>query len=161
FRVVIVGAGPTGLAIAHCLSAAGKELVVLERRGSIVQETGASLGLWPQSVRLLHQLQLLDAARHISEPLKLSYHFDQDGKEISKMIEKRHGYPFMLFERMRFVEMLYENLPGQSRVKTCKYVVGVEQNKEGVKVQLDDGTCKRGDIVIGADSVHSFVRGQM
>jgi hypothetical protein len=103
FRAIIVGAGPAGLAVAHCLSAAGVDFTILERRKNIVEETGASLGLWPHSVRVLDQLQLLDSARKISEPLKLSYHFGQDGKEISKapifdMIEQKY---VILFETSR------------------------------------------------------------
>lgn len=94
FRVIIVGGGPAGLATAHCLSAAGIGFVIVEQRSNIIEETGASLGIWPQGVRLLHQLKLIEAARKLSEPLNFSTHFDQDGREISKvpifdMIEKR------------------------------------------------------------------------
>jgi 2-polyprenyl-6-methoxyphenol hydroxylase-like FAD-dependent oxidoreductase len=94
FRAIIVGGGPAGLATAHCLLAAGIDYVILEQRSNVVEESGAGLGLWPQGVRLLHQLNLLDIAKKISEPLEFSYHFDQDGGEISKvpifdMIEER------------------------------------------------------------------------
>lgn len=63
----------------------------------------------------------------------------------------------MLFERMRFVEMLYEGLPDKTKVKTSRCVVGIEQNDLGVKILLADGTYETGDIVIGADGVHSSV----
>ena len=84
-RAIIVGAGPTGLALAHCLSAAGIDFVIIERHRSVVQESGASIGLWPQGVRLLHQLKLLDAAEQISDPLQFSYHLGPDGCEIAKI----------------------------------------------------------------------------
>jgi 2-polyprenyl-6-methoxyphenol hydroxylase-like FAD-dependent oxidoreductase len=84
FRVIIVGGGPTGLAAAHCLHAAGIDYVVLERRPKIVQPYGAALGLWPQGVRLLHQLHLVEAARKISSPMHLSYHMNPQGKELRK-----------------------------------------------------------------------------
>jgi 2-polyprenyl-6-methoxyphenol hydroxylase-like FAD-dependent oxidoreductase len=97
FRAIIVGAGPAGLATAHCLSAAAIDFVILERRNNVIEESGASLGLWPQSVRLLHQLHLIEAGNQISKPLELSYHFDQRGKQISAapifdMIEKRYVF---------------------------------------------------------------------
>lgn len=56
------------------------------------------------------------------------------------------------------VETLYENLPDKSRILTKKRVTGIEHLEAGVKVSLDDGTCEEGDIVIGADGVHSVVR---
>jgi 2-polyprenyl-6-methoxyphenol hydroxylase-like FAD-dependent oxidoreductase len=67
----------------------------------------------------------------------------------------------MMFERMRFIEMLYEKLPFQSKVKTSKAVIAIEQDDTGIKVVLADGTCEIGEIVIGADGVQSFVRDQM
>jgi 2-polyprenyl-6-methoxyphenol hydroxylase-like FAD-dependent oxidoreductase len=67
----------------------------------------------------------------------------------------------MVFERARFIEMLYENLSEKSKIKTSRCVIGVEQDENGVKVQVNDGTYVTGDIVIGADGVHSFIRGQM
>jgi 2-polyprenyl-6-methoxyphenol hydroxylase-like FAD-dependent oxidoreductase len=67
----------------------------------------------------------------------------------------------MLFERMKLIEMLYEQLPNKSKVKTSKSVITIEQDDTEVKVVLEDGTCETGDVVIGADGVHSFVRDQM
>ena len=67
----------------------------------------------------------------------------------------------MLFERMTFIEMLYDQLPEKSKVKTGKRIVDIKEDKNGVQVILDDGTSESGDIVIGADGVHSFVRDHM
>jgi 2-polyprenyl-6-methoxyphenol hydroxylase-like FAD-dependent oxidoreductase len=44
FRAIIVGGGPSGLALAHCLHAAKIDYVVLERRKEIVEFSGAGLG---------------------------------------------------------------------------------------------------------------------
>lgn len=54
--------------------------------------------------------------------------------------------------------MLYSTLPNQSRVKTGKHVVEINEDEHGVQVRLADGTYERGDIVVGADGVHSKVR---
>jgi 2-polyprenyl-6-methoxyphenol hydroxylase-like FAD-dependent oxidoreductase len=70
----------------------------------------------------------------------------------------RHGYPFMMFERMKFIEMLYDTLADKSKVKRSKDVVAIEQNDNGVLVRLADGTIEKGDIAIGADGVNSHVR---
>jgi 2-polyprenyl-6-methoxyphenol hydroxylase-like FAD-dependent oxidoreductase len=83
FRVIIVGGGVAGLAMAHALHRAKIDYIVLEKRQEIVETSGAGIGMWPQGVRILDQFRLLDAMKAISAPMKLSYHLNPDGSEIS------------------------------------------------------------------------------
>lgn len=69
FKVIIVGGGPVGLTAAHVLSRAGIEYVVLERRSSIQIDVGASLALWPQGLRVLSQLGLLERLQELGEEM--------------------------------------------------------------------------------------------
>ena len=55
----------------------------------------------------------------------------------------------------------YDNLPDQSTIKLNKRVERIEHTETNVRVVLTDGTVEEGDIVIGADGVHSVVRSQM
>lgn len=57
--------------------------------------------------------------------------------------------------------MLFDNLPDKSKIQFKKRVVEIKENSAGVKVFLQDGTCEAGDVVIGCDGVHSFVREAM
>lgn len=65
FKVIIIGAGPTGLTAAHALSKAGIDFVVLERRPQIVEDVGASLVLFPYNMRVLAQFGLLGKLQEI------------------------------------------------------------------------------------------------
>lgn len=56
---------------------------------------------------------------------------------------------------------LYDNLTDQSKIRLSKRVDRIEHNDTGVRVFLVDGTTEEGDILIGADGVHSIVRTQM
>ena len=67
----------------------------------------------------------------------------------------------MLLERRGFLEVLWENLPDKSKVLFRKEVTNVVENDNGVEVFLSDGTSEKGDIVVGADGVHSTVREAM
>lgn len=69
FKVIVVGGGPVGLTAAHVLSKAGIEYVVLERRSSVHIDVGASLALWPQSLRVLSQLGLLERLQQLGEEM--------------------------------------------------------------------------------------------
>lgn len=65
FKVIIIGAGPTGLTAAHALSKAGIDFVMLERRPQIVEDVGASLVLFPHNMRVMAQFGLLEKLREI------------------------------------------------------------------------------------------------
>ena len=82
FRAVIVGGGPVGLCLAHALSLAGINYVLLERRHTIVEESGFGLALWPHGVRVLDQLGLLEEAHGMCLPMKDKYNIRPDGSEI-------------------------------------------------------------------------------
>lgn len=69
FRVIVVGGGPVGLTVAHILSRAGIEYIVLEQRSLIKVDVGASLALWPQGLRVLSQLGLLERLQELGEEM--------------------------------------------------------------------------------------------
>lgn len=80
FKAIIVGAGPVGLVLAHALQATGIDYLLVEQRALIPPETAFSVFLWPQIIRILHQLGLLDAVEQISEPMNSALHQSLDGK---------------------------------------------------------------------------------
>lgn len=84
FKVIIVGGGPAGLGLAHCLSKAGIDYVILERSETISNTEGASLALWPHNGRILDQLGLLEAAEKIDCHIKNKVNLRQDGSILAK-----------------------------------------------------------------------------
>jgi 2-polyprenyl-6-methoxyphenol hydroxylase-like FAD-dependent oxidoreductase len=59
FKVLIVGAGVTGLTLAHCLAKANVEFVLVDK-GAIAPAFGNTITLFPHGIRILHQLDCLD-----------------------------------------------------------------------------------------------------
>lgn len=162
FRIIIAGGGVAGLAMSHALVRAGIDHVVLEK-GVVAPEWGASISLWGNGSRLLHQIGCLQALEAEALPLKMLHVRNPAGKVFSAepffyMMRERNGFEAITMERRNFLRIVHEQLPDKSHIVTGKRVVDVVDNEEGVIVKLDDGTTEEGDILIGCDGVHSTVR---
>lgn len=84
FKVIIVGGGPAGLGLAHCLHKAGIDYILLERSEEICNNDGASLALWPHNGRIMDQLGLLEGAQKIDCHIKYKHNLRQDGSILQK-----------------------------------------------------------------------------
>lgn len=171
FHILIIGGGPAGLFLAHLLSRFPSSTPVtfhlIEKQPSLAPPSGAGLGLWPQCARLLHQTSLHAAAAALAPPLHTSYHLGARGEELARLplfagIAQRHGYGFLLLERVALLRLLAERLPArEERVSVGVGVRGVEEAEEAggrVRVLLEDGRVVFADMVVGADGVRSVVR---
>lgn len=81
-KVIVVGGGPVGLTVAHALTRANIDFILLESRPSIVMPAGASLVLSPIGLRALSQFGILPAIEKVSSPLSLCKRFDHQGRSI-------------------------------------------------------------------------------
>ncbi len=63
-----------------------------------------------------------------------------------------------MFDRQACVSHLYNGLPDKSKIQTSKRLERIEHTETGVRIHLADGSMEEGDMVVGADGVHSLVR---
>ncbi|KAI0378928.1 putative monooxygenase [Hypomontagnella monticulosa] len=169
FRVVIVGAGLVGLTAAHIFSKAGIDFIILEKHDTPLSVQGATLALWPHTLRIFDQLGLLEPAQSIFDTFKEVVTLSTDDAyirmrdEMPLLIEKNHGHGIKIMYRPDMVKFLYESLPEavKSRVLLKKRVTDITVSEDGVKVICADGSTEEGSIVIGADGVRSRVRPHM
>jgi 2-polyprenyl-6-methoxyphenol hydroxylase-like FAD-dependent oxidoreductase len=59
------------------------------------------------------------------------------------------------------IEVLYEKIQDKSKVLTSQRVQSIENGTSGATVTTTTGQTYTGDIVIGADGIHSKVRQEM
>ncbi|KAF2020082.1 FAD-binding domain-containing protein [Aaosphaeria arxii CBS 175.79] len=167
FKVVIGGGSITGLTLANMLQLYDIDFVVLESYSDIAPQVGASIGMLPHGNRILDQLGLYQKLLELSPPLD-SFHFrDHTGKILCEFrgmnhsMGERHGYPIIFLDRQMVLKLLYENIRDKSKILTNKRVKNVRITDDGVLVNTADGSSYQGDILVGADGIHSTVRTEM
>lgn len=73
FKVVIVGAGLSGLLLAHLLTQASIDFVILEAHKNVVHPAGGSFGCWPNAARILDQAGIWESVEKSGAPMGLNY----------------------------------------------------------------------------------------
>jgi 2-polyprenyl-6-methoxyphenol hydroxylase-like FAD-dependent oxidoreductase len=58
--IIIVGAGPVGLYMAHAFALANIDFLVLEQQPTVLSFSGQLIFTWPQTVRLFDQIGLYE-----------------------------------------------------------------------------------------------------
>jgi salicylate hydroxylase len=161
-RLIIVGAGIGGSALALTLEQLGLDYVVLEQAPEF-GDVGAGIQLSPNGVRILERLGLGDDfPNYVTEP---DFHkmVSWDTGEVvlrtplMPRAKERFGSSYYHAHRRDLIKSLTRRL-NQSKVKLDTQVAAIGQNDTGIWVECADGTRLEGDVLIGADGIHSLVR---
>ncbi|HLQ29412.1 MAG TPA: FAD-dependent monooxygenase [Ktedonobacteraceae bacterium] len=161
-RVLIIGGGIGGLAAAIALRRAGIEATVYES-GNELREIGAGLTLWVNAVRALHKLGLADGLAAIGMPMTQSGVRSWRGDVLSKTLvdqQARLRIQATVVHRAELLAMLAKALAKEVVLLNTR-CVGFKQDDSGVWAQFADGREAFGDVLIGADGIHSVIRAQM
>lgn len=167
FKVIIIGGGPTGLALAHMLHLAGIDYRLYDKRENLCERHGAGLAIQPQNCRILDQLGILDQVlqQGLAPEMQVHREVTANGQILAEYpffqwLKENHGYTMMLFERWQYIKLLYDTLPDcQTHVFTGKALQSLSMvSNARVVVRFTDGSEDQGSIVIGADGVYSKVR---
>jgi salicylate hydroxylase len=167
-KVLIAGGGIGGMTAALALLRRGIDVQVFEQAPEL-REVGAGLQLSANALRVLYQLGVGDALRAVA--------CEADGKEIRlwnsgqtwKLFDlgansvAQYGYSYFLLYRPDLHRVLADAVRA---IKADAILLGAScsgyrQSADGVQLQLADGRTFEGDVLIGADGVHSQIRSQL
>ncbi|WP_375772896.1 FAD-dependent monooxygenase [Archangium gephyra] len=161
--VVIVGAGPCGLAAACGLRRRGIEVTVLDASAEPGSGSRAIL-LWPPVLEMLEELGVLpEAEKQGYRPRALCYHTHRD-RTIRLPLDATDGALVLRQDRTsRLLEAALEKLGG--RVERPVRVTEIVSGKDSVRVMAEgpggEKLTYEADWLIGADGAHSTVRKQL
>jgi len=163
-KAVICGAGIAGLALAQRLAVLGWEVVVLEKapgprtQGYMIDFFGAgydaaeAMGVLP---RLREPGYVLEEARFI----------DADGRSRARLgfeqFARTVGGRLLSIMRPDLESALRESLPGDVDLRFATTPADVDNRTDGVRVTLANGEVLDADLLVGADGIHSTVRGMV
>ena len=162
--VIVAGAGPTGLALACGLRAAGIDVRVLDKTAGPAV-TSRALGLQPRGVEVLDRLGALGDLPDRGLPIR-SVTINVDGRELARFPvgqPTRLGGPRGLLMSQADIEgALRDRLTALGGdVEWGRGIQGVQPGPDSVTVRLDDGAVVDAAWVVGGDGAHSVVRKAM
>ncbi|MEU6800836.1 FAD-dependent monooxygenase [Streptomyces neyagawaensis] len=130
-------------------------------------EVGAGLVVAPNAVRLLRRLGAMEQLLRRAVPLDWGWEFRRwaDGRvlsveKLSGVCERLYGERTYVVHRADLLDTVRSAVPGDW-IRLGARCTSVDENPHGVRLGFADGSQAEADVVIGADGVHSVVRGAL
>lgn len=165
-KILVNGAGIGGLTLALMLQARGIDCEIYEAAPEL-RELGVGINVLPHAIRELAELGLLGELDRLAVRTRELRYLTRRGQEIWRElrgVDGGHDYPQFSIHRGRMHAMLrdavYDRL-GDKAIHLSKRGVGFDQDADGVTLRFEDGSAARGDVLIGADGIHSPIRKQL
>ena len=157
-RILVIGAGVGGISIARALLRDGHNVTVFEQRPDM-RPGGGAVTIWPNGSTVLEQLGVdMNGAGQLLSTVRIATSTGHPLVTIDlNAIVDRLGAPVRQVPRRVLLGRLLEGFPAD-RIRCNFRAVGVLSSHDGVRVQFEDGSSADGDLLIGADGLHSMVR---
>jgi 5-methylphenazine-1-carboxylate 1-monooxygenase len=170
-KVIIAGGGVGGLVTALMLHARGIDCEVFEQADGI-RELGVGINTLPHAIKELADLGLLDRLDAVAIRTYELFYANRFGQEIwrePRGLDAGYDVPQFSIHRGRLQAVIYQAVRarlGESRIHLNCRLGSFTQDDGGVTAYFFDRSgahrhTARGDVLIGADGIHSVVRDKL
>ncbi len=157
-RVLVIGAGVSGISVARGLLRDGHDVTVFDQR-SDTRAGGGAVTIWSNGETVLRQLGVdMDGAGQLLSSVQV---LTSKGHRVATLdlttMVKRLGEAVRMVPRRVLLERLLADFPAD-RIRCNARAARVITMPHGVAVGFEDGSVAEGDLLIGADGLHSVIR---
>jgi salicylate hydroxylase len=157
--ILIIGAGPVGLAAATALALDGHQVTVLERHPTL-QTIGGTIGIQAPAVRALKQIGLEEKLCNISLASEsMNFWSYKDPDKPMGSIQTSPGVKAMMTERPAAQGAFYESaIAAGATVQFGQSVNRVDEDATPPRVWTANGQDYTADLIVCADGIKSTMR---
>jgi FAD-dependent urate hydroxylase len=154
----VIGAGVSGISVARGLLRDGHDVTVFDQRMD-TRAGGGAVTIWSNGETVLRQLGVdMDGAGQLLSSVRV---LTSKGRRIATVdvgtMVKQLGAPVRMVPRRVLLERLLADFPAH-RIRCNARAARVITMPDGIAVGFEDGSVAEGDLVIGADGLHSVIR---
>lgn len=163
-RVLVSGASIAGPALAHWLHRHGAEVTVVEQSPGL-RPGGQAVDARGGAKDVIRRMGLDAEVRAACTRTAGAYTVDADGTVLETFRADDHGGDGYIAEieilRGDFAQVLYDDTRDHVEYLFGDRIASLTQDEDGVDVTFAGGDRRRFDLVIGADGLHSALRGMV
>jgi 2-polyprenyl-6-methoxyphenol hydroxylase-like FAD-dependent oxidoreductase len=161
-RILISGAGVTGLTLAYWLNRLGMDVTVIERSAGF-RRGGHAIDVRGVALEALKAMKLHEQASALRTLSKGMSILDAEGNEIRRTEERtfsagRLDSKDLELFRDDLCQLLLDSLPNSAPIRYSESIQAITQDASCVTVNFATGAQERFEMIVGADGVYSHTR---